>query len=127
MPIFYNFPWYPTIYKHEVTPVQNGDYKSIWDQTLIANTYINGQGNAVSYNGWSATDFIEISDNTNDNIYRLGIIDKASYNAWYDSNKTFISFFAANNIDTIPANAKYVRYSGENANMSGDIIVYIGE
>ena len=119
--------YYPAIYKQVITPVQQGDYKSIWDQTLIANTYINGQGNAVSYNGWSATDFIEISDNTNEYIYRLGIIDKASYNAWYDSNKTFISFFAANNIDTIPANAKYVRYSGENANMSGDIIVYIGE
>lgn len=126
MPVFYNFPWYPTIYKHVITPVQQGDYKSIWDQTLIANTYINGSGAPVAYNGWSATDYIEIPDNTT-NIYRVGNINRASYNAWYDSNKNFISFFAANNIDTIPANAKYVRYSAEIANMTGDIIVYIGD
>ena len=119
--------WFPAIYKHVITPVQQGDYKSIWDKSLIANTYIDRYGNQVNYNGWSSTDYLEISDNTTDYIYRIGTIVSASYNAWYDENKTFISSFAGRYTDSIPSNAKYVRYSGENANMTGDIIVYIGE
>lgn len=119
--------WFPAIFKNEITPVQNGDYKSIWDGTLIANKYINKtNGQEVAYNGWSCTDFLEISGNTNSSLYRLNIIYLADYNAFYDSNKNFISGFGSGYVDTIPNNAKYVRYSKTTANMVGDILVYIG-
>lgn len=120
--------WFPAIFKHEIIPVQNGDYKSIWDGTLIANKYIDkNNGNEVNYNGWSCTDFLEISDNTTNLLYRINRINLADYNAFYDSSKTFISGFGTGYLDTIPNNAKYVRYSASNANMVGDILVYIGD
>ena len=120
--------WYPATFKNEITPVQNGDYKSIWDGTKITNKYIDKtNGQEVSYNGWSCTDFLEISDNTNSSLYRLNRIYLADYNAFYDSSKTFISGFGSDYVDSIPNNAKYVRYSANTANMVGDILVYIGD
>lgn len=108
--------WYPVIFSNGGGG--GGNYTdSLWDGTLIPNVYIEQNGTEVSYNGWSATDYLEIPNVST--IYRAGQITTASYNAWYDENKTFISFFGARSIDTVPNNAKYVRYSYSTSAMTG--------
>jgi len=126
MPVFYNFPWYPTIYKHEITPAPQNGYIPIWNQTLISNVYIDvSTGAELAYNGWSATDYLDLSDNTDGIVYRLGQIAQNVYNAFYDTNKNFISSFGNvgyNGGNTIPNNAVYVRFSGGNASMVGEVL-----
>lgn len=95
-----------------------GNYTdTLWDGTLIPNIYIETNGEETSYNGWSATDYLEIPNVSL--IYRAGHITSASYNAWYDENKTFISSFGTGSIDTVPNNAKFVRYSHSTSSMAG--------
>lgn len=87
-----------------------GNYTdSRFDGTLKANTYIDAGGVEVSYNGWSSTDFIDVSDL--EEIYLNGSQLSEAYNAWYDSGKNFISMFGMSYKLTIPANAKYMRLS----------------
>lgn len=126
MPQFLNFPLYPAIYKHEITPAPQSGYTPIWDQSLIPNVYIDlNNGAEIAYNGWSATDYIDISDNSDGVVYRLGQIGQNVYNAFYDANKNFISSFGGvgyNGGNTIPNNAVYVRFSGGNASMVGEVL-----
>lgn len=80
--------------------------------------YINeNTGNEMSYSGWSATDFIEV---TGGEVIHfawgyLGGGYQNKYNACYNSNKQFIGNMPM--IDggyatyTMPANAKYIRCS----------------
>ena len=89
--------------------------------TLIANKYIEVAGaNAGAespYNGWSATDFIDLS--TVYGFYAEGTI--SIYNAFYDSEKQFISSFctlSGKNYYLKPQNAVYCRLSDTTARMS---------
>lgn len=116
--------WYPGIYVNNV----NNGYIPIWDKSLISNIYIDtSNGSEIAYNGWSATDFIDISDNSDGVIYRLGRISQATYNAFYDSEKNFISSIPTvginNGGNTIPANAKYVRFSNTTTAMLGEVLI----
>lgn len=93
-----------------------GNYTdSRFDGTLIANTYIATGGVEAPYNGWSSTDFIDVSGL--EEIYLNGSGLSDSYNAWYDSGKNFISMFAQSYKLTIPANAKYMRLSQQTYRM----------
>lgn len=116
--------WYPGIYVEETG---GGDYKSIWDGTLINNVYINyGDGKEVAYNGWSASDYLDLSENTDGFFYRSGIIGQATYCSFYDSNKNFVAVCpAANNFGqtTIPNNARYVRLSTADTNWGGPVFI----
>lgn len=108
--------WYPVIFNNGGGG--GGNYTdSLWDGTLIPDIYIERNGSEAPYAGWSATDYLEIPNVST--IYRAGPITTASYNAWYDENKTFISFFGTGSVDTVPSNAKFVRYSYATNAMTG--------
>lgn len=78
--------------------------------TLKPNVYIDrGSGAEVYYGGWYATDFLDIGDYSI--VYRVSSIIGADWNAWYDSNKQYISGFGSTSVDNVPSGAKYVRYS----------------
>ena len=96
-----------------------------WDGSLIDNVYIATNGEEVPYGGWSATDYLDVSGHTS--LYRNGGINNASYNAWYDENKVFISYFGSsqNGIDIIPNNAKFVRYSSATGSMQGKLFTEV--
>lgn len=86
------------------------------DLNLTSNVYIDGSGNEVSYNGWSATDFLEIE---NSDVYIACSFEANSYNAFYDSSKAFISTFSSTSGKlTIPTGAKYIRLSAETSRMT---------
>lgn len=98
-----------------------GGYQKRYFGALIPNTYIdNGTGAEVSYNNWSATDFLEIAGDEL-SVGRLGSnsIDD-NYNVFYDENKVFISSFNVSDRPpiTIPQNARYVRFSNNNSGIS---------
>lgn len=85
--------------------------------TLIPNTYINSSGAAVSYNGWSATDFIEVTAGETINVASSF---NSSYNCWYDSGKNKITTFSPElgyNSMTVPTGAAYVRFSESDSKM----------
>lgn len=115
--------WYPVIFNNGGGG--GGNYSdALWDGTLISDIYIERNGTETPYNGWSATDYLEIPNNVS-TIYRAGQIGTASYNAWYDENKTFISSFVSGSIDTVPNNAKYVRYSYATSAMTGKLFIEV--
>jgi len=88
---------------------------------LIPNRYITTAGNAANYSGWSATYFIEVPDGVKAINVTASGSSGSNYNAFYNSEKTFISNFAyqagANSI-AVPDNAAYVRLSGETSIMN---------
>lgn len=79
---------------------------------IIKDTYIERTGNSVAFEGWSETDYIDVSDADFVNFIKGGV---TSYNAWYDSEKRFISIFAKceNSLIEKPANAHYCRLSNQ--------------
>lgn len=95
------------------------------DITLIENKYIsNSNGTEIVYNTWDCTDFIDISGDKF--IYYLNSTTGDIYNAFYDSNKTFISNFTSSAGRTevyIPTNAKYARMSFPHS-LASSLIVY---
>lgn len=104
-----------------------GNYSDdIYDGTLISNTYINNtDGSLVPYNGWSSTDFIDVSK-IND-FYICGSVAFSSdrdYNAWYDGEKNFIAKLWLGSHITVPSTAKYVRISGKTDAITGMKIFY---
>ena len=97
-----------------------GNYTdTAWNGSLIPDTRIDTlTGLEVSTSGYGATDFIYLGDSTT--LYRCGDIAQAGYNAFYDSNKTYITGFYGGTDTTIPSNAKYARLS-DVAPMDGKI------
>ena len=94
-----------------------GNYTdSIWDGSLVANTYIDASGNEISYNDWSSTDYIDVSGvNT---IYYCGnVTSDTEWNYWYDSSKNPLSRLLLSSIITRPNNAVYVRFSKTTSEM----------
>lgn len=104
-----------------------GNYSDdLFDGTLISNTYIDKtNGSLVPYNGWSSTDFIDVSK-IND-FYICGAVAFSSdrdYNAWYDGDKNFISSLWLSSHITVPSTAKYVRISGKTDAITGTKMFY---
>lgn len=118
--------YYPAIYKHVTTPAPQNGYTPIWDYSSVPNVYIDlNNGSEIAYNGWSATDFIDISSITDGIVYRLGQISGSVYNAFYDTNKNYISGFQGvgyNGGNTIPNNAVYVRFSTATGSLVGEVL-----
>lgn len=91
----------------------------------VANSYIiisgANAGDFASYSGWKRSDYILIKGA--DKISVKNTTQNGSgYNAFYDSNKDFISSFSfgvGNTEISIPQNAEYYAVSGANANMDG--------
>ena len=88
---------------------------------LIADTYINvnAQGVIASYDGWSSTDYVEITDSLRDYMIVYSSI-RTTFNAFYTSEKAYISAFTAEIGTTkvqIPSTAKYFRLSSTTAAM----------
>lgn len=95
--------------------------------TLINDTYIDeNDGSEIYYAGWSATDYLSCAGVEDILIRKLqeNVNEyKSIYNAFYDENKQFISSFATdfidsylslkkyNDMDKIPENAAFVRFS----------------
>lgn len=94
-------------------------------QDLIPNTYINTAGQPVTYNGWSATDFIEVTPNE---VLTCAVSDRQNYNSWYDENQTYISNFGFSTLGyltiQVPSNARYVRFSNYTQNMENSIRIW---
>lgn len=76
--------------------------------------YINSTGTEVSNNNWYTSDYIEL-DNTLNTYSGISTSGNAPYSAYYDSSKAYISSFkqatGTNILTDIPQNAKYVRFS----------------
>ena len=82
---------------------------------LIPNTFIDNGGVETSYNGWTSTDFIDISAYST--LYTIMLYD--NFNAFYDANKTFISMFSTTSqVVIVPTGAVYARFSDPTSNMS---------
>lgn len=84
----------------------------------VANSYVlRTNGTFTAYNGWTRTDYMNISPFASIIITTTGTM---TYNAFYDKNKAFIKAFnlssGANNI-TLPPNACYMALSASDASM----------
>lgn len=101
------------LYQHKKENLQIGD--SIFTENIIQkNKYISTSGQEIKYNGWDATDFIDIGS------YEGVIVKQHSgeYNALYDKNKNFYqnivfsSLYVKNQtIGKIGINLKYIAKS----------------
>lgn len=103
--------------RRDVMIGDNDKLTLLWvKNVLVPNTYIN-KGVETKYSGWTSTDYIDISGYKHlasfDNIFREFV---NVYNAFYDENKTIISYNVRTGI--IPSNAKYFRTSQNNQTMS---------
>lgn len=95
-----------------------GGYESM-ALNLVSNVYIDGSGNEVAYNNWSATDYLDIGGQTT--IYIAGTT--SNYNAWYDDQKVFISQVNIGaGVLTVPSNAKYIRISDNTSTMDNTFV-----
>lgn len=95
--------------------------------TMIPDTYIERDGSQVSWCGWSSTDYLDISGATK--LYRYGYIGSASWNAFYNANKGYVSGLSSGGITNVPSNAKYVRFSAETSSItssSNHLVAYYG-
>lgn len=82
--------------------------------TYTQGVYIHSSGSLPANSGYSTSDYIEIEPNTN-YVSNLQIV----FSLYYDENKTKISAPASNIKNFIsPPNAKYIRFSAENAIMT---------
>ena len=103
----------------EVKQKSGGTEYLINDDVLIPDTYINDGGGTGASSYYTATDFIEVSGGE---TIKFAVETTSALNAWYDSTQTHIEHFSLSNRGymevTAPANAKYMRLSGENYPMS---------
>lgn len=88
-----------------------GNYDEI-PLTLIPDTYIDRSTGAESpYNGWSSTDYIDVSSISDFYMCADNASSGQNYNAFYTENQVFISAFSMAGHITIPATARYMRLS----------------
>lgn len=88
--------------------------------TLVPNEYVvNNTGAFASYNGWSRTDYIDLSS-VIDFTPSLGL----NYSAFYDENKTYLKDvkFTSNQKVDVPDDAKYLCLSGTTTGMNEIVI-----
>ena len=98
--------------------------------TIVNNTYINeNNGSAVSYYGWTASSYVDISDFSKIYfaMYSTDSFDNSRYNAFYNENKQYVGKFNWRYITvSIPSNVKYLRFSASgnplaNATLIGEL------
>ena len=118
--IFYNGKPYAAV-NAGLVPI---GFEKVYFGTIIPDTYIsNTNGQEIPYGGWSSTDYISISGNE----MSVDLVRDDIYNAFYDSEKHFISSFNTYNMPiTIPSNAKYVRFSLQTGNISPTTYLFCG-
>lgn len=69
-------------------------------------------GSVVSYDNWKYTDFIEIDGGVTTLQFKTSSDSSLGYNAFYDSNKSFIKTINVGDVTTtVPENARYFRLS----------------
>lgn len=95
---------------------------------LIEKRYIDGNGNQAYYNGWSCTDFINVTDY--DAITIVATVG-SDYNSFYDSSKGHIGNFSLvsgfNEIE-LSSNTAYIRLSNTDSAMEATAILsHIGK
>ena len=105
------------------------DYGTVPIGELVPNIYITATGTEAPYSGWSATDFIRVYED----VRVLNIISPqgngGSYDAFYDSDKVFISNFdigAGENSIAIPDGAVYFRLSNTTSSLTNTEIKWWG-
>ena len=90
---------------------------------VLKNCELLNNGADVGYNIlWFVSDYIEVEPNT---IYYLsGNRTGGTTNAFYDENKTFISYVSKITGDiTTPSNAKYIRFNGRLSEIDNNIML----
>ena len=107
-------------------PDPDPDDHSLVPATFIPNEYVNNQnGICYPYNGWSRTDFVDISMCASITA-RTSVA--SGYNAFYDANYDYISGFMIRTYDTqpeIPSNAKYIIMSNTDQGMEDLVATYV--
>lgn len=99
---------------------------------IVENEYVVfGDGSFASYNGWDRSDYIDISD------YDVAIkfrysgtgADTVRNNAFYDSDKNFVSYFmmSFDSEIAIPSSARYVVVSWDSENLGKTWLVNADE
>ena len=92
--------------------------KDAYDIKWIPDGYIDDKTGEMVYLdfNWKYTDYIKISENAKELEAVTTLTGSYSYNAFYDSNKVFISNFSVKNVRVeIPENAVYFRLSVDRA------------
>ena len=91
----------------------------------VSGVYIdNTNGNAVEYAGWSATNYIDLLNV--EYIYVSNSLEQVIFNAFYDENKQFISYFLTSaELIKVPANARYMRLSHHTYKFNGYRAYYV--
>lgn len=90
---------------------------------VIENQELTENGASTGYNVlWYVSEFIEVQPNT---IYYLsGNRTSGTTNAFYDSNKNYISYVSTiTGAITTPANAKYIRFNGKKEELNNNIML----
>jgi hypothetical protein len=104
---------------HEAPPWEDGvPYSFTW----VENKYIKRDGSEDTYNGWNASPFLNCDGAGHLNIHN-GFSASNNYNAFYDENQTFKSYFVVNVGDStiaIPSGTVYFRVSYDTNGTSGD-------
>ena len=104
---------------HEAPPWEDGvPYSFTW----VENKYIKRDGSEDTYNGWNASPFLNCDGAGHLNIHN-GFATSNNYNAFYDENQTFKSYFAVSvgdNTIAIPSGTVYFRVSYDTTGSSGD-------
>ena len=117
--------------------VQNGtpsvQTKTLEFGTLVQDSYVsNTDGTIIPYSSWDRTDYIAIPVDMKHITVEVGSTYNNKYNCWYDENKQFISSFTIWNASSgtkiltadVPANAKYVIFSGPRNWMESASVTY---
>lgn len=104
---------------HEALPWEDGvPYSFTW----VENKYIKRDGSEDTYNNWNASPFLNCDGAGHLNIHN-GFAKSNNYNAFYDENQTFKSYFAVevgDNTIAIPSGAVYFRVSYDTTGSGGD-------
>ena len=107
--------------KDSVTELNEQINGSKVDLNIIDGEYSrSSDGRIVKYDGWSRTDYIDITGYTTLEYAYTG--DNSRHNCFYDENKTFVTSFNIESTESgsvnVPANAKYFVVSATTAQIT---------
>ena len=93
---------------------------------LTPNEYIKDNGTPASYNGWSRTTYIDVSETNEIDIISSGS-SNGRYNAFYNEEKAVIGIFSfadGKSHKVLPEGTKYIRMSAPTAVMESVELLY---
>lgn len=112
----------PLAHTHSTSEIMSNGME--FPYTLIPNCYIDSKspGAEIPYNGWSATDYVDISGAST--IKANPSFSSSGWNAFYDADKNWISAFSLSNGSdvNVPSNAKYIRVSNSTGAMNSLVL-----